>query len=93
MSRIEELMDLSVEPEILEQMAETTCLDSKIQERIQKLALDKISSLQDQASRSLTAVTAPIGKAQEKKKRLENPKDNGKEERQYVLQHCWLPAP
>lgn len=66
MSRIEELMDLPVEPEILEQMAETTCLDSKTQERIQKLALDKISSLQDQANRSVTAVTAPIDKAQEK---------------------------
>ncbi len=93
MSRIEELMDLSVEPEILEQMAETTCLDSKIQERIQKLALDKISSLQDQASRSLTAVTAPIGKAQEKKKGWKIQKTTEKEERQYVLQHCWLPAP
>lgn len=68
MSRIEELMDLQqpVEPEILEQMAETACLDSKTQERIQKLALDKISRLQGQANRSVTVVTTPIDVVQEK---------------------------
>ena len=86
MSRIEELIDLqqAIEPEILEQMAENACLDSKTQERIQKLALDKISSLQAKANLGVTAA-APIGVVQEMTEKLKKQRKRRKAARMVAL--------